>query len=804
MSAHPETTGNLPSPLTSLVGRRPELREAEALLRDARLLTLTGPGGSGKTRLALALAERLAPTMPGGAWWVGLEGVEDETLVAQAAVSGLGAEQLNVPRPVDAVASWLGSEPALLVLDNCEQIVDGCSELASALMARCPDLRIITTSRLPLGAPDEQLFRLRGLTIGSDGEGAVDLFVARARRHVPSFPDDPATLSAVARICELLDGMPLAIELAAARTPMLTAGEIASRLDDDARLLQSRSSAIPARHRSLEATLDWSHRLLDGDQQTVFRRLAVFRGSFDLEATEVVAAGHGIDSADVVEALAGLVDHSLVDVIRTPGGTRYRLLLIVRQYAGLLLDRAGETTQVRDRHLRHFSAVVSRGAEELMGGDQAATMARFDAEHDNLRAALGFALGSDTEAAAQLVSGLWRYWHRRGLLQEGQHWLEKVISVSTEAPARVIAPVMFAAAAFAMLRNDYPLATRRSQQSLALYRELDDQSGIALTMHRLGSIASEQGHYDRAVELHERALGIWQRLGDDDGIAYASNYLGFVLWLSGDFDRAEPFAEQAHAMYSEQGSMQEVVAAKTHLGTIAYYKGDDVRAAALLDESIEIARRLNHPEELAYALHHRALVAADNHQLVASAQMLSEALRRHWQLGDQWRTARVIEDIAGLLLIRAEPALAGRLLASAEQTRERLSTPVPAAERPAQERYVAALERTLSSDELESRRAEGHELELGAAVEEAQHAVERLYLRGAGPQLRADDLLTPREAEVLRLLARGHTNREIGAALFISQATAGVHVSGILRKLSVRSRAEAVTRAHELGLLEAD
>jgi DNA-binding CsgD family transcriptional regulator/tetratricopeptide (TPR) repeat protein len=608
-------------------------------------------------------------------------------------------------------------------------------------------------------------------------------------------------MASVAAICQQLDGIPLAIELAAARVPMMTVAEIAARLATDNRLLTRRAGGVPARQRSLECALTWSYRLLTPPQQAVFRRLSVFRGTFSLDAAEAVAAGRDVDHADVLEAIASLVDQSLVEVSQTGMQTRYRLLLTVSQYAADRLVESAEVEATRERHLQYFGTMVAHGNEELGGPGQAHWLDRLESEHDNLRAAMAFAQATDAETAASLAGHLWEFWYRHGHYQEGRRWLEEVIAASADASPRARAAVLSGAAAFAMLQCDYPLAGARLEECLVLNRELGDQAGIAQSLQRLGGLARERGDYVRSEHLHEQSLALWQELEDEAGIADSYHYLGFALWLAGDLARAEPYCSQALELYSARSELQEVAAVKVNLGAIAHYDGDDARAAGLLDEAVDLARQLSYQEGLAWALHERAVVAATGHELSRTAELLAESLRLHWGLGDQWRVTRVIEDIAGVLLARSEPALAARLLAGAGRARTELGAPVPAAERPAQEGYLAAVARSLDSAELESARREGGELSLGDAVAEARDAMERLYVSGTAGTLRVDDVLTRREAEVLKLLGQGRTNREIGAALFISPGTAGVHVSSILRKLNARTRDEAVDRAHQLELL---
>jgi predicted ATPase/DNA-binding CsgD family transcriptional regulator len=798
VGATPTAVGNLPVHLTSLVGRRAELEELLSLLETVRLLTLTGPGGSGKTRLALAVAEDAAEELPGGAWWVELADVADSELVGERAVSILGAGQLPARPPAEALALRLRAAPSLLVLDNCEQVAAGCAELIASLLRFAPDLTVLATSRQPLAVPGEQVFRVGGLPVG---EGAVELFRERAHRHSRALGDDDRTTAAITAICERLDGMPLAIELAAARTPLLGAQEIAERLRSGSSLLKRDSTEAPARQRSLDAALAWSHRLLTPLEQAVFRRLGVFRGTFGVDAVEAVAAGGAVEHDEVLEALGGLVDQSLVEVSHSGDETRYRLLLTVRRYAEERLGEAGEADVVLERHAAHYAALVAEAQAGLAGPDQLRWLDRLEAEHDNLRAALVSSLGTDAEAAGRLVGPLWPFWYRRGHYQEARRWLEDAVAAMRPMTPSTRATVLAGAGVFAFLQCEYALATARLEEALTLYRELEDERGIAEALQRLGAIAREQGRYDAALGLHEQSVALWRRLDDEAGVGASLDYLGFASWLAGDFARGAELSGQALAIFRSRGEPQETASALINVAASAHYTGDRHLAVELLDEALELSVRGGYQEGIAWALHERAIVAARSHDLARASELLVESLRLHRGLGDRWRMTRVIEDIAGTLLVRAEPTRAARLLGAAEAERERLGAPVPTAERPDHERFLRSLRRTLPAGERAPAWAHGRTMTLDDAAAEASAAARQLYATDAGSRHHLDDLLTGREQDVLKLVSEGRTNREIGAALFISASTAGVHVSNILRKLNVRRRAEAATRAHQLGLL---
>ncbi|MGA2011188.1 MAG: tetratricopeptide repeat protein [Solirubrobacteraceae bacterium] len=803
----PDTAlGNLPVQLTQLLGRGAALEELRALVWRARLLTLCGPGGAGKSRLASALADAVRADFVGGAWWADLSSSADAELVTQAVAAAVApGEQVN--DALAAIVRRLGPS-ALLVLDNCEQVAEGCAALVVDLLARSPALRIIVTSRQSLGIPGEQVWRVPGLAIEASGAGggAVALFMARAVEAVASFDADaPGTRDAVTEICACLDGLPLAIELAAARVAVLRVGEIAERLQRDTDLLRHPNRAAPGRHRTLQDTLEWSHQLLAPGEQVLLRRLGVFRGNFSLVAAEAVCSDDALPAADVLDRLSGLIDQSLVSVVDSPSLPRYRLLGVVRQYALRKLQDAGESDATLRRHAAHYHALAPRARAGLAGADQISWLEALELDHDNLGAALAWLFHHAPEQATELASALWLFCYQRGYYDEARSWYERVLTCGDELPTASRIDALLKAGEVAFLQCDYAVAVDHLSRALTLIGPDGDRRAAAIARQRLGSIAREQGRYDESRRLHERSMEIWASLGDAEGVAASQNYLGFVAWLTGEHARCEDVCSQALAEFRRAGNFRDVAVTLVSLGSNALYDGRFDLAAERLEEALTISRRLGFQEGVAWSLHELAILGRRRRRPSREAElMLRDALLVHQQLGDRWRMTSVMDEIAGSVLARRDPALAARLLACAAALRSRIGSVVPPVEAPDRDAAVARVRRRLSTAGWHSAWAEGDSLDVDRAVDEAVAAIEEIDAAATeihGP--RSTPILTPRELAVLELLSQGQTNREIAAALFISPSTAGVHVSNILRKLQAKRRVDAAGRAHSLGLLQA-
>ena len=616
----PLTDGTVPVRLSTLIGREGELGDIGRSLAGCRLLTLTGPGGVGKTRLAIAAATSAstAGQFPAGVFWVELALVDDPATVPRIVAARLGVPDASGQDAAHAIAAHIASHPVLLVLDNCEHLVAEAAGLTEFLLAACPVLTVLATSREPLGVEGELNWAVPPLSLpapvlapsasapsvlaavsASAGSDAVRLFEQRARLVRPSFRLSDENAAAVARICGRLDGLPLAIELAAARMRTLSPAQLAQRLDDIFAVLAGGARSAPARHRTLRATLDWSHRMLAADERAVLRRLAEFAGGFTLDAAEQVAAGDGISAGAMLELLTRLADKSLLQVDHDAGhdgqASRYRLLATIRDYAAERLTETAETALIRAAHLRYY-AEFAEGAAARIEGTGARNcrieveLDRLDAELPNLRRAFEYAVDSnDPVASLRIACSLRRYAYLRGHYAEVLQWLDTAVTRCPDAPPALRARALLGGGGLAMLRCEYLPAVRRLEAALGLYRELGDDRGIAGTLRALGSIAREQGRYARAVELYAESLALAEAADDRRGAANVHGTLAMVCWLRCDFDEAVAEATAAQEIYRALGDVEGMASSLANLGIVARYKGDTERSLALLTESLALA-----------------------------------------------------------------------------------------------------------------------------------------------------------------------------------------------------------------------
>lgn len=650
---------NLPRTLSSFIGRGREKAEVRRLLSFTRLLTLAGSGGAGKTRLALHVAEEVLKEFPDGVWLAELASISDPALVPQMVASAVGVrEQLNWPLLATLMDS-LRQRHLLLVLDNCEHLVAACASLAESLLRTCPHLRILTTSREPLGVAGETTWRVPSLSL-PDPHGlpsldrlkdyeAVHLFVERAVASQPDFEVTEENASDVVQVCRRLDGIPLAIELAAALMKMLTVEQIAARLDDRFRLLTGGARMALPHNQTLLATMDWSYDLLSKTERTVLRRLSVFAGGWTLEAAEAICSEDGIDAADVLNLQARLVEKSLVIAETRGEEARYRLLETTRRYAQDRLLDAGETEGVRKRHRDWYLGLAEGAHPEIHGTRQTLWLERLETEHENLRAALEWSkTEKETDPGLRLAGALWDFWQVRGYVTEGRQWLQTMLSRSRDSPPPVRAKALVGAGILAWRQRDYEFATMQLQESMTFFRELGDLSGGAQALHFLGVIAEHHGDYDRARTLLAESLVNCRKSEDKRRMAVSLNSLGEVARCQGDYVEAHALYEESLELRREMGEKRGVAIALGNLGHVALYQGDVERARALFTEALSLAGELVYKVAIAEYLEGLAGVAvADGRparaaRLLAAAECLLTALHGRLEPPDQAEYERTI------------------------------------------------------------------------------------------------------------------------------------------------------------------
>jgi predicted ATPase/transcriptional regulator with XRE-family HTH domain/tetratricopeptide (TPR) repeat protein len=707
--------GNLPLSLTSFIGRERETAALQRLLLSTRLVTLTGMGGSGKTRLALHAAAALAHAFPYGAWFVELAPLDDPALVPQAVASALGVQtESSQPLPT-VLTSYLQTKQLLLLLDNCEHVVGATAELAESLLQSCPTLRLLTTSRETLGVPGEMAFRVPPLTLPNPTAlppidelsqyEAIQLFVERAQAVLPDFRLTPENATAVFHVCHRLDGIPLAIELAAARVGLLRVEQIAARLDDVFHLLSNGRRTTP-RHRALRATIDWSYNLLAEPERALLRHLAVFAGNFTLEAAEAIYKDEGRGMKDetvhpssfILHPLSGLVNKSLVVAERPPGQeARYHLLETVRQYALEKLVEAGEATAARCAHLAYYLTLAETAKPQLSGPKQLVWLDRLEQGIDNFRAALAHALAQDDpdlSAGLRLLMALWHFLQVRGY-HESSVWLERFMLLSEQWPrssaaakalslaaistndaeetARLYAASMAlcheladrATLAFSLELQghsawwqDYEVARSRFAESLAIARELGNRSQAADILCALGELGQvHQVHRATVRAFMEEGLQLYREAGNRLGVAIALAHLGDVVMEQGDLVAGEAYCREGLALSRELGYRYGINWGLQGLGIAAWGRGDFPTAVAHLEECLAVGRKSNGIDTTGLALYWLGIVTRFQGDLERAAALFEELFvlsQKHnltWGFGHAYYGLGEVRRLAGDLAV---------------------------------------------------------------------------------------------------------------------------------------------------------
>jgi non-specific serine/threonine protein kinase len=785
-----EVPNNLPHDLSTFVGRDAERAEGARLLAGTRLLTLTGPGGAGKTRLAQRIAADARSDFAHGVWLVELAPVTDSALVADTVGQAIGV-RAEPGRPVlDVLSDAIGEGAVLLVLDNCEHVLDGCAQAVEQLLRSCGALRVLATSREPLDVVGEVTWPVPPLSLprdAADQSEAVALFVERATGVQPSFMLSDANVEAVGEICRRLDGLPLAIELAAARVRTHTPAEINARLDDRFRLLVGGTRTASPRQQTLAGALDWSYDLLSAEEQQLFAELAVFSGGFSLDAVACVCGS----PSDLL--LTRLVDRSLVVAQPDESGqqTRFHLLETVRVYA---LERlADRYDALRQRHAEWILEQAQSAQASFRGPEQGLWLRWAEREHDNIRAALAWLIErGDADRGLAVVAALWWSWALHLRWREGRTWCERALGLpGGQTPSRSRVLALLGAAVFASFLGDFAAAHAYFDRSEELAVALGDE---ILVMEPRGSrmlLLQLGGHREGLRAQAEELLAFARRIGHTWGAMRSLESLAGLAYASGEFAEAAQRLAEAERVARETGDTWNLARLLETFGDVERSRGEYAHAAALYAESRTLFGELGlgpYPS-VVHNLGYIALAAGDHARAFAS---FGEALAQFRRTGDRRGAAECVIGFGCVLSARGDAFLAIQCFAAGSSALERLESQLWPSNRADYERWLAVARARVVEGVFESAWTAGS----AWTIEEAVRFVHDL----PAPPARSAGLLTSRELEVARLVAQGKTNRQVADALVVTEKTAANHTQRVLDKLGIHSRAQLAARAVEFEL----
>jgi predicted ATPase/DNA-binding CsgD family transcriptional regulator len=804
---------NLPAQVSSFIGREGELAAVRGLMGGARLVTLTGAGGAGKTRLGLQVAGGLADGTADGVWFADLAPLGDPGLVAATVADVLGIRQ-EPGRPVlDTLVEAVAGRSLLVLLDNCEHVIGACAKLADALLRGCPNLGLLATSREPLGIDGESVYRVPSLGVPADGADAgairaseaVRLLEDRAAAQGVPLAGDEDTAVVAGRICRRLDGIPLAIELAAARLRVIPAGELEARLDERFSLLTGGSRAGLPRQQTLRAMVDWSWELLNGAERAVLARLSTFAGGFGLAGAEAVAAGPEVPAREVLGHLGALVDKSLVQFGDAGAGpSRYRLLETVREYAAGRLDALGPAAadSARAAHRDYYLALAEAAAPELRAADQAAWLDRLDAELGNLRAAIAFSLThADPEPGLRLAASLRVFWKARGHTAEGADVLQALLDAPAAQQATLPRSRALAVAAnLVQQTGGHAIAGDYCEEALAIARAAGDEDLVGELLHERAWVLASQGHPGAAQPLIEQGLSLARRLGKPHLTGRLLSTRSFAANVAGDDAGAARDAAESLRLFRQAGDRLQ---AGQMLGNLGYYElstGDLNAARRHLAESLDIARELNTHEGIVYQTINLGLAEYLGGSPAAAEALFSESLDLARRMGMRAITAYAL---IGLALARsgADPGWSARLHGAADQALADLGHPLEPLESRLTDLDRQRLRSAMGTEAFEAEYAAGCTLDAArvlAALGRKDAATERVRAAVSGEAVM---VLTPRELDVLKLVAQGLSNPDIARRLVLSEHTVHRHLANILRKLNLSSRAAAAAWGVRTGLV---
>ncbi|MBA2714003.1 MAG: hypothetical protein H0U55_10700 [Rubrobacteraceae bacterium] len=814
------------------MGREQQMLEVKRELQTTRLLTLTGAGGAGKTRLALEVARDLVDTYSDGVWLVELAALFEEELVPKAVAEAVEVHERPEEPLADTLVEVLGSRELLLIVDNCEHLLEATSRLVDVLLDSCPRLRVLATSREALGVDGEVRWPVPPLSALDPqrsptpeelaGSESARLFLARARNRDPSFAFTAGSAQAVAKVCSKLEGIPLAIELAAARVGTLSVEQISERLEGSLELLTHGGRTAAPRQRTIRGTLDWSHDLLLEAESILFRRLSVFAGGWTLEASEVVLSDESIGQSKVLELLSGLVEKSLViaELTAESGGVRYRLLDSIRQYALEKLQQSGEVEDVKLAHAEYFLALAEEAESELIGPREAEWFERLEVELDNFRAALSWAQGCREDGLGlRLAGSLMTFWFWEGHYGEGRGWVEGALNQEGRTPVIARAKALGAVSLLASEQSDHARAKEAAEEGLRLSKEAGIEDSRApffpggtpgtFFLNLMATLAMNEGDPERARSLGEEGLALGRQADAAQGIVFSLLILAIVATLRADYERAERLYAEGLSLSRELASAYWRFLYLQNRGWAALLQGEPKRATVLIGEAVELARerRRGFMGLLSRPLDNLGWAALLCGELGRAKAQFGENLILSKERGDKRTLLMSLEGLACVAGAEGEDIRAARLFGAAEALKEAIRYRLVPQERAVLEPYRASVRSRLGEAAWEQAVAEGGVLGLDRATAYAlseekpskspssatsQPSVSSKPEHPAG--------LSPREVQVLTLVVEGLTNAQIAKELFLSPRTVDTHLTSIYHKLGVTSRAAATRFALEHGL----